>query len=170
MRTELRTIRGRCADGAIVRILLSSGEIKNCGATENAELFHNALGGYGLMGIILDVDLDVVENEMYVWKTHYMDYQDFADYYKKMSMGTPCSGWPYGRLSDVAINFSGRRRRFTLTRKHTQRFPLVPLKPPDTFGWTASLSIFRDWRFWAARALDSGKVRRAANSQLSFAQ
>jgi len=111
------------------RILLSSGEIKNCGATENAELFHNALGGYGLMGIILDVDLDVVENEMYVWKTHYMDYQDFADYYKKNVDGNPVFGLAYGRLSMSPSTFLKETAIHTYEKTHTA-VPLVPLKPP----------------------------------------
>jgi FAD/FMN-containing dehydrogenase len=67
------------------RILLSSGEIKHCSPTENAELFHHALGGYGLMGIILDVDLDVADNEMYLWKTHYLDYRIFRSITTKTS-------------------------------------------------------------------------------------
>ena len=41
------------ADGTVVR----------CSRTENKQLFSLALGGYGLFGIILDVDLRVVKNE-----------------------------------------------------------------------------------------------------------
>jgi len=41
------------ADGTVVR----------CSRTENKELFSLVLGGYGLFGIILDVDLHVVKNE-----------------------------------------------------------------------------------------------------------
>jgi FAD/FMN-containing dehydrogenase len=111
------------------RILLSSGEIKNCSAAENAELFHHTLGGYGLMGIILDVELDVVENEMYVWKTHYMDYQDFAGYYKRNVDGNPVFGLAYGRLSMSPSTFLKEAAIHTYEKTHTA-VPLVPLKPP----------------------------------------
>ncbi len=43
------------ADGTIVR----------CSREENAELFSLVLGGYGLFGIILDVELEVVPNRRY---------------------------------------------------------------------------------------------------------
>ena len=44
-------------------IMRASGEILRCSRTENKELFSLALGGYGLFGIILDVDLHVVKNQ-----------------------------------------------------------------------------------------------------------
>lgn len=47
------------------RIMLADGNVKQCSRTENEELFSLALGGYGLFGIILDVNLRVVPNERY---------------------------------------------------------------------------------------------------------
>ncbi len=46
-------------------LMLASGEVVSCSREENEELFSLALGGYGLFGIILDVDLRVVSNERY---------------------------------------------------------------------------------------------------------
>lgn len=112
------------------RILLSNGEIKRCTATENTELFHHALGGYGLMGIILDVDLDVVDNEMYVWKTHYLDYKDFAEYYEKNVEGNPNIGLAYGRLSMSPSTFLKETAVHTYEKTHAE-VPVVPLKPPS---------------------------------------
>ena len=111
------------------RILLSNGEIKNCSPTENSELFHHALGGYGLMGIILDADLDVVENEMYVWKTHYMDYKDFAGYYRDNVDGNPGIGLAYGRLSMSPSTFLSETAMHTYEETHLE-VPVVPLKLP----------------------------------------
>jgi len=48
-----------------LRLMLADGSIKRCSRTENAELFSVVLGGYGLFGIILDVELRVVPNERY---------------------------------------------------------------------------------------------------------
>ncbi len=45
------------------RLLKADGNIVRCSRGQNAELFSLALGGYGLFGIILDVDLHVVANE-----------------------------------------------------------------------------------------------------------
>ena len=111
------------------RILLSNGDIKRCSPAENAELFHHALGGYGLMGIILDVDLDVVDNEMYLWKTHYLDYKDFASYYEKNVGGNPNIGLAYGRLSMSPSTFLAETAIHTYEKTHTD-VPVVPLKLP----------------------------------------
>jgi FAD/FMN-containing dehydrogenase len=111
------------------RILLSNGEIKNCSLTENAELFHHALGGYGLMGIILDVDLDAVDNEMYLWKTRYMDYTEFADYFAKNVKDHADVGLCYGRLSMSPSTFLKETAIHTYEKTHTQ-VPVTPLKLP----------------------------------------
>jgi FAD/FMN-containing dehydrogenase len=47
------------------RLMKADGTIVRCSRTEHRELFSLALGGYGLFGIILDVDLRVVPNERY---------------------------------------------------------------------------------------------------------
>src|SRR6202023_3422305 len=65
-----------------LRIMLSDGEIKAASPSENPELFRLVLGGYGLFGVILDADLDVVANEVYEWKTRYMSYTEFPEFYK----------------------------------------------------------------------------------------
>ena len=71
-----------------LRVMLSDGSIVQASPTENAELFRHVLGGYGLFGVILDVDLDIVDNEMYSRKTLYMNYTDFPRYYRRMSRTT----------------------------------------------------------------------------------
>jgi hypothetical protein len=48
-----------------MRVMLSDGAIVRASRNENSELFRHVLGGYGLFGVILDVDLDIVDNEMY---------------------------------------------------------------------------------------------------------
>ena len=47
------------------RLMSADGTIVRCSRVENEELFSLALGGYGLFGVILDVDLRVVANERY---------------------------------------------------------------------------------------------------------
>jgi FAD/FMN-containing dehydrogenase len=47
------------------RLMKADGAIVTCNRTMNTELFSLALGGYGLFGIILDVELRVVPNERY---------------------------------------------------------------------------------------------------------
>jgi len=82
-----------------MRIMLSNGDVVQTSPTENSELFRHVLGGYGLFGVILDADLDVVDNEMYVRKAEYMNFEDFPAYYKKNIEDNSNVGLVYGRLS-----------------------------------------------------------------------
>jgi FAD/FMN-containing dehydrogenase len=81
------------------------------------------------MGILLDVDLDVVANEMYVWKTHYMGYKDFAAYYETNVEGHSNLGLAYGRLSMSPSTFLSETAMHTYEKTNTE-VPVVPLKPP----------------------------------------
>ncbi len=47
------------------RILLADGSVKSVSRSENPDLFRNAIGGYGLFGVMLDVDLELVEDCAY---------------------------------------------------------------------------------------------------------
>jgi FAD/FMN-containing dehydrogenase len=82
-----------------VRVMLSDGTVVQASPTENAELFRHVLGGYGLFGVILDADLDVVDNVMYERKTLYMNYTDFPAYYRANVENNKEVGLIFGRLS-----------------------------------------------------------------------
>jgi FAD/FMN-containing dehydrogenase len=82
-----------------MRVMLSSGEVLRASPTENVELFRHVLGGYGLFGVILDVDLNIVDNEMYSRNAAYMDYKDFPKYYWENIENNGEVGLVFGRLS-----------------------------------------------------------------------
>ena len=82
-----------------LRVMLSDGQVKTATPTLNADLFRHVLGGYGLFGVILDADLEVVDNEVYERRTTYLDYREFADYYRQHVDGNDAVGLVYGRLS-----------------------------------------------------------------------
>lgn len=67
-----------------LRIIASNGQLFTASPTENPDLFRHVLGGYGLFGIIVDAELDVVPNATYAWTREQMDYRDFPAYYKKI--------------------------------------------------------------------------------------
>jgi UDP-N-acetylenolpyruvoylglucosamine reductase len=46
-------------------LMLADGTVVQCSRQENQELFSLVLGGYGLFGIILEVNLKVVPNQLY---------------------------------------------------------------------------------------------------------
>lgn len=82
-----------------MHIMTANGEVVTASPTQNRELFSHALGGYGLFGVILDVDLEVVQNEVYLWKTTRMDYTKFADFYTQNIDGNDDLGLMYARVS-----------------------------------------------------------------------
>ncbi len=47
-----------------VRMMMYDGTILTCSPSENADLFSLAMGGYGLFGILLDLELKVVKNRL----------------------------------------------------------------------------------------------------------
>jgi FAD/FMN-containing dehydrogenase len=82
-----------------MRVMLSNGEVVHATPTENADLFRHVLGGYGLFGVIVDVDLDVVDNEMYARRALYMDYKEYPAYYRAQVENNRDIGLVFGRLS-----------------------------------------------------------------------
>lgn len=81
------------------RIMLADGRVLQCSRLENAELFALALGGYGLFGIILDVELKVVPNESYRQSSKVVPSGDYAEHFSS-AVGENV-GMAYGRLCVV---------------------------------------------------------------------
>jgi FAD/FMN-containing dehydrogenase len=82
-----------------MRVLLPDGTIVRASRTEHAELFHLVVGGYGLFGVILDVELEVTENVVYEVNHRYIDYAEFPEIFDKELMPDPELGLFYGHLS-----------------------------------------------------------------------
>ncbi len=61
-------------------LMLASGEIVEVSREENPELFSLVVGGYGLYGVILDVTIRVVPDELYEQSAVSMDYREFPQY------------------------------------------------------------------------------------------
>jgi len=71
------------------RLLNASGEILNVSRIENPELFKLVIGGYGLFGVIIDVDIELTNNDIYEQKSVIMDYKDFPEYFQKNIKDNP---------------------------------------------------------------------------------
>jgi len=81
------------------RLINSEGQVVNCSRTENAELFHLVLGGYGLFGVILDVRLRVVPNKMYMAKLTKIKSEDYTNKFLELTDGRKDIGMVYGRIN-----------------------------------------------------------------------
>jgi FAD/FMN-containing dehydrogenase len=83
------------------RLMKADGGIVTCSRTENTELFRLVLGGYGLFGIILDVDLRVVPNERYRLESYVMASKDYVMAFREIVDPAADVGMVYGRLCIV---------------------------------------------------------------------
>jgi len=84
------------------RILLPDGSMRECqrGRAEDRELFGAVCGGYGLLGIILDVDLRVVPNALYRAEEFPATYANWAERFdSRVTKSADAIGLAYGRIS-----------------------------------------------------------------------
>ncbi len=65
------------------RLLTADGSILHVSRTEHPELFRLAIGGFGLFGVILDVELELTDNDIYQGTSIVMDYQTYPEYFVK---------------------------------------------------------------------------------------
>lgn len=87
------------------RLIDAKGEIVNCSREENKELFSLVLGGYGLFGVILDVQLRVVENKMYRLKQYVIKSSEYTSKYDELVNRANGVGMVYGRININPKNF-----------------------------------------------------------------
>jgi FAD/FMN-containing dehydrogenase len=90
-----------------LRLMTSDGKVLRCSRSENAELFSLALGGYGLLGIILDADLRVVPNERYRVEQFVIPGEKLMATWDKQVEQRPNVGMACARLSIVPSSFLG---------------------------------------------------------------
>jgi FAD/FMN-containing dehydrogenase len=90
-----------CSSVEAFRLMKADGTVVHCSRNENDELFRLALGGYGLFGIILDVELRVVPNELYRVETKLLSSTDYAASFEQKVTRTGDVGMAYGRLCIV---------------------------------------------------------------------
>jgi FAD/FMN-containing dehydrogenase len=82
-----------------VRIMVADGSIVECSRSKNSELFALAMGGYGLFGVILDLELDMVPNMLLTPKVELMKGGEFAGRFTGALTSDPAIRMAYGRLS-----------------------------------------------------------------------
>jgi hypothetical protein len=108
------------------RLLKADGSIATCSRIENKELFSLALGGYGLFGIILDLKLQTVPNEIYSFHRLAVASEKYISFYNRYVDKNEKARMVYGRLSvnkdaflqKAMLNF------FEFERTAPKNFPL----------------------------------------------
>lgn len=88
-----------------LRLMLADGSVVTCSRTQNDELFKLAMGGYGLFGIIIDLEVDMVPN-LLLKPTHaVMPSKEFGTRFIRAIQDDPQVKMAYGRLNVSRADF-----------------------------------------------------------------
>ncbi|MBV9978982.1 FAD-binding oxidoreductase [Bradyrhizobium sp.] len=88
-----------------IRLVLADGTLVQCSRTENAELFGLAMGGYGLFGVIVELDVEMTENLLLQPKFDRMAPERFASEFIRAIDTDRSLKMAYGRMSVSRKNF-----------------------------------------------------------------
>jgi FAD/FMN-containing dehydrogenase len=82
-----------------LELMLADGNVVTCSRSENADLFRHVIGGYGIFGVILSAELDIVDNAVYRTSREIIASDDFPRYFQERIAPDPGLGLFYGHLS-----------------------------------------------------------------------
>jgi FAD/FMN-containing dehydrogenase len=119
------------------RLMLAGGQVVHCSRSERSELFKLALGGYGLLGVILDAKLRVVPNTRYRLQRHFVKAEALAQTFQAQAGN---AGLAHARLSVAPGSFL-REAILTLHAPVPGQVAYKPLPDP------APLAVNR-LRYW----------------------
>jgi len=104
-------------------LVLADGSVRRCSRTENADLFWGAIGGYGALGVIAEVELEVADNVAVERTVARMPVGDFQDWFDEHIEGSEeavyfnADLYPPDYDELVAITFSQTDREPTVTQR-----------------------------------------------------
>ena len=116
------TVRG-------LRLMLADGSIVECSREKEPDLFRLAMGGYGLFGVILDLDVEMVRNVQLAPTYARMKGEDFPAAFTR-AMKEPGILMAYGRLNVERDSFF--REALLVTYRAIE--PQPASLPPATHG------------------------------------
>jgi FAD/FMN-containing dehydrogenase len=135
------------------RIMLADGSVVHVSRTEKAELFRLAIGGYGMFGIILEVDLELVENSVYQQSSEIMPLASFSEYFAEKIQGDPHAKLFIARPSIAAQGF--------LDDTIVTKWRITPARPKNIFRLDHERNVRRDrFLFGLSRKYSWGKTIR----------
>ena len=137
-----------------LRMLLASGELVTCSPTQNSDLFNLGMGGYGLIGVVVDIEVTMVKNSRLIPSFDLMNASDFTAKFKK-AIEDPVVKMAYGRLNVERESFF--QKALLITYRETDDQEKLPAAGGS--GWMAHAAsriyraqlgneTFKSFRWW----------------------
>lgn len=138
----IRTVRS-------FKILLADGTIHYVSRVENAELFGLAIGGYGLLGIIIEVTLELTDDELLDQRAVSVSAQDGIEYFYSQIDTNPNIRFMSARLQLTEKEMFKNALFITYEKSKKTNPALHKLEKP---GWIS-------WRKWFIALLGRSSLR-----------
>lgn len=110
-----------------MRLMLPDGSIQELSRSQNPELFKLVLGGYGLFGVILDVDLEVTDNVLYTPGRQVLDYREFPHLFAEKLVKDEKLGLMYAHLSTASPSLLQEMLLYTYEQTDSPETGIPPL-------------------------------------------
>jgi len=130
-----------------LRLMLADGSIVTCSRDQNAELFGLAMGGYGLVGIILDLEVEMVENLWLRPTYEAMPAESFAAKFHAAARD-PAIKMAYGRLNVARETFFREAALVTYRLEPAPSSGLPPVSRGEGFMTDVAREIYRGQTGW----------------------
>lgn len=109
-----------------MRVMLADGTVQDISRDREPELFRSVIGGYGLFGVVLDVELELVDSEVYRLRSQVIDYRDFPQVFETDISGNESVRLSYTHLSTTPQNLLREAIVYTYERTESPE-PIPPL-------------------------------------------
>lgn len=124
-----------------LKMMLAGGELVTCSRTENTELFSLAMGGYGLFGVITELEVEMVPNSRLVPTFETMPAVDFGKDFVDAIRKDATIQMAYGRMSIAIDGFFSEA--LMITYRPTVDQAALPAATGSGFISKISRDIFR---------------------------
>jgi FAD/FMN-containing dehydrogenase len=134
--------------------MLSDGTLVTVSRHREPELYRSIVGGYGLLGVIVDADIDVTANQMYDLERRVIDYRDFPSLFESAIAKDDRYRLLYGHLSIAPQSFLREMLLYTYRSTGRPQASIPPLQEAGyvgvsrlTFNFAKTGSLGR-WTKW----------------------
>ena len=134
-----------------IRIALHDGQVVTASREENVELFRGAIGGYGALGVVVEIELSLAENRRVKRSHRVMPLADYWEHFKDEVRNNP---------RQVFHNADLYAPHFNTVRSVTWSETDEPVTTPDRLQPLRKKYPLHQYFLWAISETPFGKERR----------